>query len=114
MGNRSGKIDMPHPLAPYARMCNLDSATVADYALMLDSLELSTKALPIPLGAEYPLAEQTVLFGTVRPVINRLRLPHFAVGPVPNVLWRGKPDGNRAVIVDFAVNRIQHEEILPG
>ena len=85
-----GELDVAHPLAPHLEMRDLDAAAVADDALVADRLELAAVALPFLGRAEYPLAEETVLLGPQRAVIDRLGLLHLAVAPRPDHVRAGK------------------------
>jgi len=51
---------------------DLDAAAIADDAAVLECLVLPAEALPVPLGTEDALAEEAVLLGTVRSVVDGL------------------------------------------
>ena len=53
---------MTHTLAANLGSCNLNAASVADYALIANPFILTAMAFPVLLRAEYALAEKTVLF----------------------------------------------------
>src|SRR5262249_43127993 len=94
--------------APHAAVRDLDAATVADDALVLDALVLAAEALPVPLGTEDALAEETVLLRAVRAVVDGLRLLDLAVAPRPDVGRGGEADLHRGVVVDPAVQALDH------
>src|SRR6185503_5390665 len=87
---------------------HLHAAAVADDALVLDALVLAAEALPVPLGTEDALAEETVLLRTVRAVVDGLGLLHLAVAPRPDVGRGGEADLHRGVVVDPAVEAFDH------
>ena len=92
VGDRSGQVDMAHALAPDLGAGHLDAAALADDALVADPLVLAAVALPVLGGTEDALAEQPVLLGLQRPVVDRLRLRHLAVAPAPDLLAGGEAD----------------------
>ncbi len=86
--HRHGQLDVPHPLAPHLRQRDLHAALVADVAAVADPLELAAVALPVLDRAEDALAEQAVALRLEGPVIDRLRLGHFAVAERTDLLGR--------------------------
>ena len=88
--HRRGQIDVAHALAPHPAVGHLDAATVADDPLELRALVLAARAFPVALRSEDPLAEQTVLFRPIGPVVDRLGLADLAKGPAPNVIRAGQ------------------------
>ena len=59
--NRRGQFDVAHSLAADARVRDLHAAAVADHALVLHPAVLAAGALPVLLGAEDLLAEESIL-----------------------------------------------------
>ncbi len=76
-----GELDVPHPLAADARKRNLHAAAVADHAAIADPLVLPAMALPVLHGTEDPLAEETVLLGLERAIVDGLGLRYLAPRP---------------------------------
>ena len=74
MYNRRSQIDMPHALSSDTAVSHLYAAPITDNALELGALVLAAGALVVPLGTEDALAEEAVLLGAVRTVIDRLWL----------------------------------------
>ena len=97
----AGELDVAHPLAPDLRASDLDAALVADDALVPDSLVLAAVALPVLGGTEDALVEQAVLLGLERAVVDRLRLRHLALRPLPDLVRAGQRDADRAEIIDL-------------
>ena len=89
---RSGELDVAHPLAAHLGAGDLDATPLADDALEPHPLVLAARALPVSCGAEDLLAEQAVLLGTQRAVVDRLRLLDFTVRPVADLVGGGQPD----------------------
>src|SRR5204862_2664846 len=88
-----GELDVTHPLAPDLRARDLDAAALTDDALEPDALVLAAVALPVLGRPEDLLAEQAVLLGLERAVVDRLRLLHLAVRPHADLRRRGERDG---------------------
>ena len=95
-----GKLDVPHPVAPYLRSRYLDPAPLADDPLEADALVLAAMALPVTGGPEDPLAEQAVLLGLQGPVVDGLRLLDLAVRPRPDLVRGGQADPQLIEVVD--------------
>src|SRR4029078_6371457 len=98
--DRSGEVDMPHPLSPHLLARDLHAAALADDALVPDALVLAAIALPVLRRTEDALAEQAVAFRLERPVVDRLRLGYLAGRPIADLLARRKPDTDRVEVVD--------------
>src|SRR4051795_2342945 len=77
-------------LAADAGEGHFDAALVADDAPVLHAFVLSAQAFPILGGSEDARAEQPVALRLKSPVINSLRLGHFAVGPAPDFFRRSQ------------------------
>src|SRR5262245_20241421 len=100
MWHRRGQVDVAHALTAHLRPGHLDAAALADDALVADALVLAAVALPVLGRAEDLLAEQPVLLGLERAVVNRLRLGDLARGPLADLLARGQPDPDEVEVVD--------------
>ena len=100
--HRRGQLDVAHALAPHLGAGDLHPAALADDALEPDALVLAATAFPVLGGTEDLLAEQAVLFGLERAVVDGLRLADLAVGPGTDGV-RGRqadPDVREVVDVD--------------
>src|SRR5690606_22710460 len=75
----NNQFDMSHTFPSHLLFRNLDTAAVADDALVPDALVFAAVAFPILYGTEYPLAKQTAHFRLVCSVVDCLRLSHLAV-----------------------------------
>src|SRR5439155_17911689 len=95
-----GELDVAHPLAPHLGARDLDAAALTDDALEPDALVLAAVALPVLGRPEDLLAEQAVLLGLERAVVDRLRLLHLAVRPHADLLRGGERDGQLGGVVD--------------
>ena len=100
VGDRSGQLDVAHPLAADLGPGDLHATALADDALEPDALVLPAVALPVPGGAEDLLAEEPVLLRLERAVVDRLGLLDLAVGPRPDLLGRGQADPELIKVVD--------------
>jgi hypothetical protein len=90
-----------HALAAHLRARDLDAAALADDALVADALVLAAVALPVLGRTEDALAEQPVLLGLQRPVVDRLRLGDLARAPAADLLARGETDLDGVEVVDL-------------
>ena len=86
MGYGSRQLDMAHALSPHAGLGDFHAASVADHPLVSDFLVLTAMAFPVLVGSENLLTEQSVPLGLQRPVVDRLGLHDFAVGPFTNLI----------------------------
>ena len=85
-----GQLDVAHAVATHLRPRDLDAAALADDALEAHPLVLAAVALPVLGRPEDLLAEEAVLLGAQRPVVDRLGLLDLAVGPSPDGVARGQ------------------------
>src|SRR6185312_8856520 len=100
VADRSRQVNVTHPLAADLLAGHLDAAALADDALVADALVLAAVALPVLRGTEDALAEEAVLLGLERSVVDCLRLGHLTGRPLPDLLGRGEPDADCVEIVD--------------
>src|SRR5690606_26217027 len=112
VGHRHRQLDVTHPLATNLREGDLDAAPVADHAAIANPLVLAARALPVLDRTEDPLAEQAVLLGLERAIVDRLGLGDLTPRPPvalslhleplallgiarpPDLLCRGDPDAD--------------------
>src|SRR5690606_8007378 len=76
------------------------AAALADDALEADALVLAAVALPVLGRTEDLLAEESVLLGLERAVVDGLRLLHLAVGPRADRVRGGGADPELVEVVD--------------
>src|SRR5690606_34299797 len=98
--DRSGELDVAHPLAADLRAGDLDAAALADDALEAHPLVLAAVALPVLGGTEDLLAEEPVLLRLERAVVDGLGLLDLAVRPGADRVRRGQADSQLAEVVD--------------
>ena len=91
-----GELDVAHALAPHLRARDLDATALADDALEAHALVLAAVALPVLRRTEDLLAEEAVLLGLERAVVDRLGLLHLAVRPGEDVAGGREIDGEPA------------------
>src|SRR6185312_4194235 len=109
-GDGNGELDVAHALAPNARQGHFDAAPVADHTAIADALVLPAMALPVLDRTENALAEEAVLFGLERPIVDGFGRRDFTPRPpiaeplhlealaflgvlgTADFLWRGDPD----------------------
>ncbi len=101
VGDGRGQVDVRHPLAADLGARHLDAAALADDALVADPLVLAAVALPVLGRTEDALAEQPILLGLQRAVVDRLGLRDLARGPAPDLLRRGEADLDCVEVVDI-------------
>ena len=95
-----GQLDVAHALAAHLGARDLDATALADDALEADALVLAAVALPVLRRTEDLLAEQAVLLGLERAVVDRLRLLDLAVRPRADLVRGGERDGELGGVVD--------------
>ena len=100
MHGGGSQFDVAHTVAADLGAGHLDAAALADDALEADPLVLAAVALPVPGGAEDLLAEEAVLLGLERAVVDGLRLLDLAVGPLTDVVRSGKANAKFIEEVD--------------
>ncbi len=100
VNGRGGQLDVAHPLAADLGPGDLDTAALTDDALEADALVLAARALPVLGGTEDLLAEEPVLLGLERAVVDGLRLLDLAVGPHTNGLGGGQSDAKLIKSID--------------
>jgi hypothetical protein len=106
VAHRAGELDVAHALAAHLGLGDLDPALVADDAAVLHALVLAAEALPVRDRPEDLRAEEAVTLGLEGPVVDGLRLRHFAVGPGPDLLGARQADPDR-VEVQHGPSRLQ-------
>ena len=79
--NGHGQFDMTHALAPDLAERDFHAAPVTDHAAIADALVLTAMAFPVLDRTEDALAEQTVLLGLERAVVDGFGLGDFAPRP---------------------------------
>ncbi len=83
---------MAHALTANGGLGDLHAASLTDDALEAHALVLAARALPVAARAEDLLAEEPVLLGLQRAVVDGLGLLDLAVGPLADVLCGGQTD----------------------
>ena len=97
--DRGGQLDVAHALAAHLGPRDLDAAALADDALEPDALVLAAVALPVLGRTEDLLAEEAVLLGLERAVVDRLGLLDLAVRPHADGVRRGQTDAELIEVV---------------
>ena len=82
MGNRGREVDVAEALAANFRLSHFHAAFLADDAAVLHALILAAKAFVVLDRSKDFRAEEAVALGLERAVVDRLRLLHFAEGPL--------------------------------
>jgi hypothetical protein len=87
-----GELDVPHALAPDLGKGDLDPAAVTDVPAVANALELAAVALPVLHRPEDALAEEAILLGLERTVVDGLGLHDLAIRPLADLFRRGNAD----------------------
>ena len=90
MGDRSGEFNVPHPLPANDRTSDFHAAFFADNVLIANAPVFPAITLVVFLRAENFLVEKPSALATPGAVVDRLRLGHFAVRPLLDLLRRGE------------------------
>ena len=88
MGTRGRQLDVSHALPSDGGFGYLDSAFLANHALVPDFPVFSAVAFVILFGTEDALAKQTVFLGSLRAVVDGFGFRHFPVRPLQNLVGR--------------------------
>src|SRR4029077_12246354 len=108
MGDRCGKLDMAHALAPDLGERHLDAALLADDALVLHALVLAAQALVVLHRAEDASAEEAITLRLEGTIVDRLRLLDLPIRPGQNFLRARNADAN---LVEILLLDLRTEEI---
>src|SRR5690606_8805677 len=101
-------LDVAHALTTDLGPGDLDATALADDPLEAHALVLAAVALPVPGGTEDLLAEQPILLGLERAVVDGLRLLDLAVGPHADLVRLRQGDLQSVEVV-----HVQHGDVLP-
>ena len=89
-----GKVDVTHALTAHAGEGNLNTATVADDAFMLDALILAARAFPIACRTEDTLAEEAAFFRLKSAIIDGLGIFYLSLAPATHGIRGCHGDGH--------------------
>ena len=95
VGDRNCEFDVTHTFTANLAQRNFNTAAVADDAFMLDAFVFSAVALPVALGTEDALAEETALFGLEASVVDGFWILDFPMAPGPDHFRGSHLDGDR-------------------
>ncbi len=110
--HRGRELDVAHPLTPDLGAGDLHATALADDALEPDPLVLAAVALPVPGRAEDLLAEEAVLLGLERAVVDGLRLLDLAEGPLADVVSGGQ--ANTKLVEEVDVQHVGSSPLIVG
>ncbi len=94
MSHGHNQLDMAHALAAHFLLGHLNSAAVADDALVADAFIFAAMTLIVFNGTKDALTEEAVAFRLVGTVVDGLGLEHFAARLLENLLGRSQADRN--------------------
>ena len=89
MGNRNGKVNVPHVLTTNSRYSDFNTAAVTDNSFVLNALVFTTTTIIVTYRTKDALAKKATWLGLESPVINRLRVFDFTTRPVRHGFRRG-------------------------
>src|SRR4029453_3447331 len=92
----SSQLDVAHALATDLGAGDLDATALTDDALEAHALVLAAVAFPVTGRTEDLLAEEAVLLGLERAVVDGFRLLNLAVRPATDVFRGGEADLHEA------------------
>ena len=98
VSDRCRKVDVTHAFAAHNSASDLHAALLADDPAETDTTVFTAVTFVIFFRTEYTLVEKTVLFGTLRTIIDGLRFCDLAVRPFDHSLGRCKPHCDRLKI----------------
>ena len=94
MCHRNDELDVSHTLTTYFLLGHFHTTTVADNALVTDTLVLSAMAFIVFHRTEDTFAEQTVAFRFISTVVNGFRFQHLAARILKDFFGRSQTDGD--------------------
>ena len=100
VGDRGGELDVTHALTTHLGSRDLDAAALTDDALEAHALVLAAVALPVASRSEDLLAEQAILLGLERAVVDGLGFLTSPWDQVTDVLRGGQADTQVVEVVD--------------
>ena len=83
---------MPHSFPANRFLRHFNAAAVADNSFVSDSFVLAAMAFPIAYWSKNLLAEESILFWTEGPIVDRLRLGHLTMLTIQNIIRRSELD----------------------
>lgn len=104
MSHGNHQIYVAHAFAAHFFLGYFDSATVAHYTFITNTLVFSAGAFVVLYRAEYAFAEKTVAFGFVGAVVYGFRFQDFSRGLMQDYFRRGQSYGDFSeTVVCFVV-----------
>ena len=94
---------MTHAFASNAAMRHFYATTITDHPFIFHSAVFATSAFPVLFWAENAFTKQTFPFRFVGPIVDRLRLFHFAERPTSYVMRTRETDSDCRIFVDAVV-----------
>ena len=94
MADGRGQLNVAHALTANLCLGDLNTAAIADLALVADALVLAAVALPVLGRSKNALAVQAVALRLQGAVVDGFRLLDLAVAPVADLLRRSQADFN--------------------
>ena len=103
MNDGSGQIDVPHPFSADATVGDFHATAVTNHALVFHAAVLAAGTFPVLFRTKDPLAEQTILFRPIGPVVDRFGLLDFTKRPALDVLRSRQRDADGRVVINAIV-----------
>ena len=103
MNYRRSQLNVPHPLSAHATVSHFDPTPIADHALVLHATIFAASTFPVLFWAKNSLAEQTIAFRSISPIVNRLWLLDFTERPTTNVVRTRQSNTHSPEIVNSLV-----------
>lgn len=97
MGYRRCQLDVSHALTPHLGLNDFHPAFFTHHAPVFHAFVLAAVTFVILGGSENLGAEQSVPLRFERPVINGFRFFDLPMGPLSNLVGRGKADLNTLI-----------------
>ncbi len=85
---------MTHALTPNAGEGNLDTATVADDAFVLDAFILAARTFPVACWTEDTLAEETAFFRLKSAIVDGFGIFYLSLAPATHGIRGCHGDGH--------------------
>ena len=93
------QLNVAHPFAANLFLRNLYSTAVTNDPFIADALVLTAVTLVVLHRPEDAFAEQAISFRLIRTVVDRLRLEHFTIRALQDLIRRRQADGDAVEVL---------------
>src|SRR5690606_29972001 len=114
VGNRAGQFDMAHALTAHLGERDFNATLLTDHTTVLETLVLTAQAFVVLDRTKNARAEQAITLRLKGPVVNGLRLFHFAKRPGADQIRRCETDADLVKLRDLSLTFEQIQQVFQG